>query len=128
MKQLIVPKNIQLQNKIIFDNDTLSIIFKEHLNPVVSLNLGKYKLNKEKAKETIEGMIYSEEPDSENLKQLNNYFIVNGFQFTEDRILVTSIYGETKYSDFYNIQTGEILNRFESEKDFNGTGMLVWKI
>ena len=110
---------------IIFKNDTLSIIGKEHLTPVVRLNLGKYKLKVKEAKEIYEGMIYSDEPDSEYLKRLTNYIIVKDFQFTDDNILVTSIYGETNYSDLYNIHTGEILNRFESEKDFNGSGRLT---
>ena len=112
-------------NGIIFDRDTLSIIDRVHLTPVVAVNLGKYKLKEEKAIETIEGMIYSDEPDSEYLKRLNNYIIIKDFQFTEDNILVTSIYGDNNYSDLYNIHTGEILNRFESEKDFNSSGKIV---
>ena len=110
---------------IIFDNDTLSIIGKKHLFPIVSLNPGKYKLKEKEAIEIYEGMIYSDEPDSEYLKRLNNYIIVKEFQFTNDNILVTFIYGDNNYSDLYNIHTGEILNRFESEKDFNASGRIV---
>ena len=110
---------------IIFYQDTLAVIDREHLTPIVAVNLGKYKLNEEKAIETIEGMISSDEPDSEYLKRLNNYIIVKDFQFTEDNVLVTSIYGDNNYSDLYNIHTGELLNRFESEKDFNSSGKIV---
>ena len=110
---------------IIFDSDTLSIIGKEHLNPIVNLNLGRYKLKEKEAREIYEGMIYSDQPDSEYLKPLNNYIIVREFQFTEDNILVTSTYGDSNYSDLYNIHSGQIMNRFESEKDFNGPSRVV---
>ena len=110
---------------IIFEQDTLSIIDRKHLTPIVAVNLGKYRLKEEKARETYEGLISSDEPDSEYLKRLHKYIIVKDFHFTDDKILVTSIYGDTNYSDLYNIHTGEILNRFESEKDFNATGKIV---
>ena len=110
---------------IIFDSDTLYIVGKERLMPVVTLHLGKYKLKEKEAGEIYQGMIYSDEPDSEYLKRLNNYIIIKDFQFTQDKILVTSIYGDSNYSDLYNIDTGEILNRFESEKDFNSSGKIV---
>ena len=70
-------------------------------------------------------MISSDEPDSEYLKRLNNFIIIKDFQITEDNILVTYIYGDNNYSDLYNIHTGEILNRFECEKDFNGASRIV---
>ena len=110
---------------IIFDGDTLSIIGKEQLTPMVTLNLGKYKLKEKEARETYEGMIDSEEPDSTYLKRLNNYIIVRDFQFTDDNILVTSIYGDNNYSDLYNTHTGVIQNRFESKKDFNGSCRII---
>ena len=109
----------------IFSNDTLSVIDSGHLNPIVSINLGKYKLNETEARETIEGMIYSDEPDSEYLKRLNNFIIIRDFQFTDNNVLVTYIYGNNNYSDLYDMQSGKILNRFESEKDFNGLGRIV---
>lgn len=110
---------------IIFDNDTLSMIGKEHLSPIVTVNLGKYKLKDNDAINLYEGLINSDEPDAEYLKRLNNYIIVRDFQFTNDNILVTSIYEDSNYSDLYNIHTGEILNRFESEKNYNGSGRIV---
>lgn len=112
-------------NGIIFDRDTLSVIGREHLTPVVSVNLGKYKLNEEKARETMEGLIYSDEPDAIYLKRLNEYIIITEFQFTDDNILVTYNYGDNNYSDLYDIHSGEILNRFEGEKDFNAPGRIV---
>ena len=111
-------------NGIIFDRDTLSIIGNEELAPLATLNLGKYNLKEKEAREIYEGMIYSDEPDSEYLKRLNNYIIIKDFQFTDDKILITSTYGDNNYSDVYNIHTGEILNRFVSGKDFNGLGKI----
>lgn len=112
-------------NGILFDKDTLSVIDRGHLTPVVSVNFGEYKLKEEKAREIYEGLVYTSEPDSEYLKCLNNFIIIRDFQFTDDNILVTYIYGDYNYSDLYNIHTGEILNRFECEKDFNGACILV---
>ena len=112
-------------NGIIFDRDTLSAIGSERLIPVAALSLGKYKLEEEKARKAIEGLIYSDEPDSVYLKRLNNYIVPRAFRFTDENILVTYVYEDNNYSDLYDIKSGEILNRFESEKDFNGSCTVV---
>lgn len=113
------------ENGIMFDHDTLSVIGREQLIPVVSVNPGKYKLSEEKAIETMEGLICSDEPDTVYLKRLNEYIIIKEFQFTDNYILVTYNYQDRNYSDLYNVLSGEILNRSETKNGFNAPCTMV---
>ena len=113
------------RNGIIFNDDILYEIKPGNLSPVVSLNTGKYKLDDKKAKEIFEAMIYSDKPDAESLKHLDNYMIFRDFQLTEDNILVTYAFDGKNYSDLYDLQSGDILYRIESETDLNTPNKIV---
>ena len=103
-------------NGIIFKEDTISVIDRGQLRPMVSLNMGKYELKEKEAVETLERMIESSEPDSELLKNLSNYIILKDVQFTDENILLTYDFDNKKYSDLYDLRNGKILNRFEGDK------------
>lgn len=88
--------------------DTVYEILPGRLNQVAIVDRGNYSITPEVDEKIIRQIIESSEPDTEILKP---YLLIRNIQYTDDKFLVTTMHDAKKYSDLYDMTTGNLIYR-----------------
>lgn len=95
-------------NGVAMFGDTLYALAPGVMHPLALLSLGDYALTNEKDQDITMKIMTSGESEIELLKP---YIIVRDVQFTDGKMLLTSMHDGVKYSDLYDMADGKLIYR-----------------
>lgn len=99
-------------NGVFMIADTLYTLMPGVLNQTAILQRGDYALTPEKDEEvTMKVMSGSDE-----MELLKPYILIRDIQYTDGKMLVTTMYDGNKYSDLYDMTTGGLLYRSQYDR------------
>lgn len=95
-------------NGVFMNADTVYALTPGAMNPLALLSQGDYALTNEKDRDITMKIMTSGESEIELLKP---YIIVRDVQFTDGKMLLTSMHDGVKYSDLYDMTDGHLIYR-----------------